>query len=234
VTETENLILSAQKGDESAFEKLILNNSALVWSIVKRFLGRSGVDADDLYQLGCLGLVKAVKGFDISLGNQFSTYAVPKISGEIRRFLRDDGAIKISRSTKEKYIKIRRIADELQAKLERPPTLSEISKTSGFTIEEIAQTESTAQCIDSLNRPVNEDGQTLEEVLGNNGIEDNVLEYVSLSQAISSLTQKERIVIMLRFFKCMTQQQVAKIMKMSQVQISRIERSALKHLREKM
>ena len=234
MTEVDNLILAAQKGDQSAFEKLILNNSALVWSIVKRFLGRNGVDADDLYQLGCLGLVKAIKGFDTSLGNQFSTYAVPKISGEIRRFLRDDGAIKISRSIKENYIKIRRIAESLCEKLERPPTLSEISEVTGLTAEEIAQAENTAQCIDSLNRPVNEDGQTLEDILGNEGIEDNLLEYISLSQAISSLSQKERIVIMLRFFRCMTQQQVAKIMKMSQVQISRIERSALNHLREKM
>jgi len=232
VTETENLILSAQKGDESAFEKLILNNSALVWSIVKRFLGRSGVDADDLYQLGCLGLLKAIRGFDETLGNCFSTYAVPKISGEIRRFLRDDGAIKVSRTIKEKATKIKFIAEELQIRLNREPTLSEIAKECSFTVEEIAEAELATQRTDSLNREINEEGQTLGEIIGTSGIEDAAIDKISLSEALKKLPEREMKVIVLRFFRSLTQNQVAKIIGISQVQVSRIERAALSHLRE--
>ncbi len=233
MTETVELIRAAKNGSEDAFEKIIKDNSPLIWSIVRRFLGR-GTDSDDLYQLGCLGLIKAVRGFDESLGNQFSTYAVPKISGEIRRFLRDDGAIKVSRTLKEQSAKIRHASQQLYMQLGREPTLSEIARATELTPEEIAQAECATSYTDSLNREINDDGQTLEELLGNRGIEDNTLEYISLSQAIENLPQRERIVIMLRFFKCMTQDQTSKIMGISQVQVSRIERTALKHLREKM
>lgn len=233
MTETVELIRAAKNGSEDAFEKIIKDNSPLIWSIVRRFLGR-GTDSDDLYQLGCLGLIKAVRGFDESLGNQFSTYAVPKISGEIRRFLRDDGAIKVSRTLKEQSAKIRHVSQQLYMQLGREPTLSEIARATELTPEEIAQAECATSYADSLNREINDDGQTLEELLGNRGIEDNTLEYISLSQAIEKLPQRERIVIMLRFFKCMTQDQTSKIMGISQVQVSRIERTALKHLREKM
>ncbi len=233
MTETVELIRAAKNGSEDAFEKIIKDNSPLIWSIVRRFLGR-GTDSDDLYQLGCLGLIKAVRGFDESLGNQFSTYAVPKISGEIRRFLRDDGAIKVSRTLKEQATKIRHASQQLYMQLGREPTLSEIARETELTPEEIAQAECATSYTDSLNREINDDGQTLEELLGNRGIEDNTLEYISLSQAIENLPQRERIVIMLRFFKCMTQDQTSKIMGISQVQVSRIERIALKHLREKM
>lgn len=231
--EADNLIQAAQSGDASAFEKLMIENAPLVRSIVKHFLGR-GVEFDDLYQLGCLGLIKAVNGFDVNFGNQFSTYAVPKISGEIRRFLRDDGTIKISRTLKERHMKIHQISSELETEYKRPPTLSEIAAVSGFSTEEIAEAESASQRVDSLSRPINADGQTLEDLLGSEGLEDNTLEYISLSEAIHSLSQKERIVIMLRFFKCMTQQQTAKVLKISQVQVSRIERRALKNLRERV
>lgn len=233
MTDTVELIRAAKNGDEDAFEKIIKENSPLIWSIVRRFLGR-GTDSDDLYQLGCLGLIKAVRGFDESLGNQFSTYAVPKISGEIRRFLRDDGAIKVSRTLKEQSAKIRHTSQQLRMQLGREPTLSEIAHATELTPEEIAQAECATAYTDSLNREINDDGQTLEELLGNRGIEDNTLEYISLSQAIEKLPQRERIVIMLRFFRCMTQDQTSKIMGISQVQVSRIERAAIKHLREEM
>jgi len=233
VTETANLIRAAKNGSEAAYEELIKSNSPLVWSIVRRFLGR-GADADDLYQLGCLGLLKAIRGFDETLGNQFSTYAVPKISGEIRRFLRDDGVIKVSRTLKERSNKIKYVAESLSVELGRAPTVSEISDATDFSPEEIAQAEIATSQTDSLNRVINQDGQTLEELLGDSGIEDSTLEYISLSQAIETLNQKERIVIMLRFFKALTQQQTAKIMKISQVQVSRIERSALDNLRKKL
>ena len=233
MTETANLIRAAKNGSEAAYEELIKSNSPLVWSIVRRFLGR-GADADDLYQLGCLGLLKAIRGFDETLGNQFSTYAVPKISGEIRRFLRDDGVIKVSRTLKERSNKIKYVAESLSVELGRAPTVSEISDATDFSPEEIAQAEIATSQTDSLNRVINQDGQTLEELLGDSGIEDSTLEYISLSQAIETLNQKERIVIMLRFFKALTQQQTAKIMKISQVQVSRIERSALDNLRKKL
>lgn len=233
MTDTEKLILAAKKGNEDAFERLICNNSPLIWSIVRRYLGR-GADAEDLYQLGCLGFLKAIRGFDETLGNCFSTYAVPKISGEIRRFLRDDGAVKVSRTIKERAFKIRSIADELQKKLNREPTLSEISESTGFTIEEIAQAESATARTDSLNREINDDGQTLGEVIGTQGIEDRTLEYLSLSDAVNKLSEKESAVIKLRFYKGLTQTQTAKVLKISQVQVSRIERAAISHLRENM
>ncbi len=233
MTKTVELILKAKEGSEEAFEQIIRENSPLVWSIVKRFLGR-GTDADDLYQLGCVGLIKAVHGFDDSLGNQFSTYAVPKITGEIRRFLRDDGTVKVSRTLKENAAKTRRAAAELCVRLGREATLSELSAETGLTSEEIAQAECATAQTASLDREITEDGQTLEELLGNHGIEDNTLEYITLSQAIEKLAQRERVVIMLRFFRCMTQQQTAKVMNISQVQVSRIERTALKNLREYM
>ncbi len=231
MTETEKLIQSAKNGDEFAFEKLITENAPLIWSIVKRYLGR-GAEADDLYQLGCLGLLKAIRGFDETLGNQFSTYAVPKISGEIRRFLRDDGAIKVSRTIKEKALKIKHIADKLQFALNREPTLSEISEASGFTVEEIAETELATTRTDSLNREISEDGQTLGELIGTDGHEDSTLDQISLSDAIKKLPEREIKVISLRFFRSLTQNQVAKVMNISQVQVSRIERAALSHLKE--
>ncbi len=231
MTDTSELIFLAKKGDESAFEKLITDNSPLIWSIVKRFLGR-GADAEDLYQLGCLGFLKAIRGFDETLGNQFSTYAVPKISGEIRRFLRDDGTIKVSRTIKEKAQKIKFVAEDLQKTLERPPTVSEISEITGFTVEEIAQAESATLRTDSLNREINEDGQTLGEILGTPGIEESSIEHISLFDAIQRLQPRQEAVIKLRFFKGFTQAQTGKIMKISQVQVSRIERSALLKLRE--
>ena len=233
MTKTVELILKAKEGNEAAFEQIVRENSPLVWSIVKRFLGR-GADADDLYQLGCMGLIKAVHGFDASLGNQFSTYAVPKITGEIRRFLRDDGTVKVSRTLKENAARIRRCASELCIRFGREATLSEISAETGLTAEEIAQAECATTQTTSLDREITEDGQTLEELLGNHGIEDNTLEYITLSQAIEKLNQRERVVIMLRFFRCMTQQQAARVMGISQVQVSRIERAALKNLREYM
>ena len=233
MTDTFELIKRAKNGDEAAFEKIVINNSALVWSIARRFLGR-GADADDLYQLGCLGLLKAIRGFDETLGNQFSTYAVPKITGEIRRFLRDDGVVKVSRSVKEKAAKVKNIARQLQESLGREPTLSEISKHSGFTPEEIAQFESATLPADSLNRELGEDGRTLEETVGGFGLEEKTLEYISLADAMKALPSRERVVIMLRFFRCMTQQQTAKVMNISQVQVSRIEHSAIGHLKEKM
>ena len=231
MTDTFELLRAAKSGDDIACERIIQENSGLIWSIVRRFLGR-GTDADDLYQLGCMGLLKAIRGFDESFGNQFSTYAVPKIAGEIRRFLRDDGTIKVSRSLKETSQKIRVAREKLLQALGREPVLSELAEETGLTAEEIAQAEYATGSADSLSRETGEDGQTLEDILGDSGIEEHVLERVSLSDAVERLPERDRMVIYLRFFKGLTQDKSAHILHISQVQVSRIERAALKKLRE--
>ncbi len=230
---TSELISQAQKGDKDACEKLILDNSGLVWSIVRRFLGR-GIDADDLYQLGCVGFIKAVHGFDESYGTQFSTYAVPKIAGEIKRYLRDDGPIKISRGIKDMSFKLSSARRDLMNTLGREPLLSELSEATGFTAEEIAVCECAAYSVESLQKTTGEDGLTLESTLSTDGIEDNVVERVALRQAVVKLPERERSVIFLRFFKGLTQDRVAKVLNVSQVQVSRIERKALGLLRERI
>ena len=229
--DTMELLRAAKAGDEAACEQVIRENSRLIWSIVRRFLGR-GTDADALYQLGCMGLLKAIRGFDESFGNQFSTYAVPKIAGEIRRFLRDDGTVKVSRSLKEASMKIRTVRERLLQSLGREPALSELSEATGLTAEEIAQAEYATGTADSLNRKTGEDEQTLEDVLGDTGIEEHILDRVSLTDAMEKLPERERMVLYLRFYKGLTQDKSAKILEISQVQVSRLERGALKKLRD--
>ena len=146
MSEQLDLIRRAQAGDRNASEQLVTENSGLIWSVARRFIGR-GTDSDDLYQLGCLGFLKAVNGFDLEFGTQFSTYAVPKIAGEIRRFLRDDGAVKVSRSIKERSAVIKNMRNQLISALGREPTVTEISRQTGFTPEEIAMAE-TATALD--------------------------------------------------------------------------------------
>ncbi len=225
------LIASAQSGDTDSYEKLIEQNTPLVWSIVRRFASR-GIDSDDLFQLGCMGLLKAIQGFDANLGNQFSTYAVPKIAGEIRRFLRDDGPIKVSRSLKERAYHLNRLRESLCQKHGREPTLSELSEQSGWSLEEIAEIDCACSPTDSLSRDASEDGPDLESTLGDQGIEDTVLDRVTITDAIKSLSTREQIVISARFFRGLTQDKTSKLLGVSQVQVSRIERTAIKKLRE--
>lgn len=227
------LLRRAHKGDIEAVERMIIENSGLIWSIARRFFGR-GVDADDLYQLGCVGFLKAIDGFDESYGTQFSTYAVPKISGEIRRFLRDDGAIKVSRSIKEKALQIKNVRHELEQKLGREPSLSEISDETGLEVEDIAMSEIATGPTESLQRETNEDGFSLEKVLGDYGEEERLVESLSLRAAIENLSEREKKVISLRFFHDMTQDKASKILGVSQVQVSRIERRAIENLRESL
>ena len=153
----EELICRSQAGDNQATETLVEENSGLIWAIVRRFLGR-GAEADDLYQLGCLGFLKAVEGFDLQFGTQFSTYAVPKISGEIRRFLRDDGTVKVSRTLKEQAATIRSTRNHLTSALGREPTLMEISRQTGFSPEEIALAETATASTESIQRETGEEG----------------------------------------------------------------------------
>ena len=225
------LIASAQAGDKSATEKLVEENSGLIWSVARRFLGR-GVEADDLYQLGCLGFLKAVDGFDTNYGTQFSTYAVPKIAGEIRRFLRDDGTVKVSRTLKEQAVTIRSARNRLTLALGREPTVQEISRQTGLSPEEIALAETATAATESIQRQTGDEGFSLENVLTDTETEEKMVEKIALRQAISALPERERTVIQLRYFHGLTQQRVAKIMAVSQVQVSRIEKKALTLLRE--
>ena len=226
----QDLIQLAQQGDQAAAERLIVENSGLIWSIARRYFGR-GVEADDLYQLGCVGFLKAIAGFDTNYGTQFSTYAVPKIAGEIRRFLRDDGAVKVSRSVKERAGTIKKIRQKLTGELGREPTLSELSQALGIAPEEIASAELATSSTESLQRQTGEEGITLEDVLSNSGMEEGILERMALREAISALTPREQTVIALRYFHGLTQQKVAQVIGVSQVQVSRIEKKALERLR---
>ena len=229
----EELIASSQAGDESAKELLVMENTGLIWSVTRRFLGR-GVEADDLYQLGCLGFLKAIDGFNLEYGTQFSTYAVPKIAGEIRRFLRDDGAVKVSRSIKEHAALISNNRNKLIGLLGREPTLHELSFHTGLSVEEIAMTENAMSSVESIHQPCGDDGFSLENVLTDTESEEKTIEKLALRQAIVNLPDREKMVISLRFFHGLTQQRVASILAVSQVQISRIEKKAIERLRERI
>lgn len=228
---SEELIHLAQAGDRDAAEKLVTENAGLIWAVARRFLGR-GVETDDLYQLGCMGFLKAVDGFDLSFGTQFSTYAVPKIAGEIRRFLRDDGAVKVSRSIKERAAAIRTCRNQLAAALGREPTILEISRQTGFSPEDIALAETATASTESIQQENGEEGFSLEDILSDTESEDQMLEKIALRQAIAKLPQRERSVVELRYFHGLTQQRVAKILDVSQVQVSRIEKRAIALLQE--
>lgn len=229
----EELIAKCQAGDEQAKEVILKQNAGLIWSVVKRFSGK-GTETEDLYQLGCLGFLKAVDGFDLQFGTQFSTYAVPKIAGEIRRFLRDDGAIKVSRSIKERGATIKTAHNALQQRLGRDPTIQELSDHTGISVDEIVEAESAMSVVESIYQSAGEDGFSLEDVLTDTQGEDQVLEQISLRQAIGCLPEKEKMVIKLRYFHGLTQERTAKILSVSQVQVSRIEKKALIILRKMM
>lgn len=229
----EELIAQSQSGDRTATEKLVEENSGLIWSVARRFLGR-GVESDDLYQLGCLGFLKAVEGFDLTYGTQFSTYAVPKISGEIRRFLRDDGAVKVSRSLKEQAATIKSTRNRLTSALGREPTVLEISRQTGLSPEEIALAETATAATESIQRESGEEGFSLENILTDTESEERMVEKIALRQAIEALPEREKMIIQLRYFHSLTQQRVAKVMNVSQVQVSRIEKKALAMLRDLM
>ena len=231
--DTVRLIGQAQAGSREASERLVEENMGLVWSVARRYFGR-GVEPDDLYQLGCVGLLKAIEGFDARFGTQFSTYAVPKIAGEIRRFLRDDGAVKVSRGVKERAQLIHTERTGLEQRLGREPTLSELSEATGLSVEDIAFAETATGPAESLQRETGEENFTLENVLGDYGQEERLIERFTLDEAIARLPEKERMVISLRFFHGLTQDKTAKILGVSQVQVSRLERRALGQLREIM
>ena len=229
----ETLIRLAQAGDETAREALVQENAGLIWAVARRFQGR-GTELEDLYQLGCLGFLKAVEGFDTAFGTRFSTYAVPKIAGEIRRFLRDDGAVKVSRGLKEQSAAIKSARNRLTHTLGREPGLLEISQETGFSPEDIALAETATAATESIYRETGEDGFCLESVLTDTESEERMVEKIALRQAVKALPDREQQVVGLRYFHGLTQQKVASILHISQVQVSRIERKALTLLRERL
>lgn len=229
--DTVTLIQAAQAGDKEACGRLVEENLGLIWSIVKRYT-RKTVDNDDLYQLGCLGFLKAVQGFDTQFGTQFSTYAVPKIAGEIRRFLRDDGAVKVSRGMKERGVLVRGLRSRLCTELGREPALSELAEAAGLTPEEVAAAETATEPVISLQTETGEGGLTLEGMLSGGGMEDGLVERLALREALEELPQREREVLLLRYYKGLTQTRAARVLGVSQVQVSRLERRAVERLRQ--
>ena len=219
LSDTPALLEEARRGDNEACTRLIEENGGLIWSVVRRYYGR-GAEPEDLYQLGCLGFLKAVRGFDPAFGCQFSTYAVPMIAGEIRRFLRDDGAVKVSRGLKERAGTIRAARERLAAE-------------TGLEPEEIAAAEEASLPVASLQAETG-DGMTLESVLGTDGMEEGIVEREALREAIAALPERERKVILLRYYRGMTQEGAARLLGVSQVQVSRIERRAVEQLRRKL
>ena len=226
------LLRRASDGDRTAESALVEENSGLIHTIARRYYGR-GLEPEDLYQLACGGFIKAVRGFDPALGNEFSTYAVPKIAGEIRRFLRDDGAVKVSRAVKERAMRVRRIQSELESRLGRSPGVSELAAAAGLTPEEVAACEQAEVSVDSLERELSGGGR-LGDLIGDEGMEERTCLYLSLEEALETLPERERQVIALRYARDMTQQQVSRIIGVSQVQVSRIEKHAIAMLRQKM
>ena len=231
VPQTMSLIARSQAGDKAATEQLLEENTGLIRAVARRYWGR-GVEPDDLFQLGSMGFLKAVAGFDTAFGTRFSTYAVPKIAGEIRRFLRDDGTVKVSRTLKERAVAIRQARDRLGKALGREPVLSELAEALDLSVEEITEAETAADPVSSIQQPAGEDGLTLEAVLSDSPMEEQLVERLALRQALDSLPALEAKVLSLRYYHALTQDQTAKLIGVSQVQVSRIEKRALLQLRE--
>lgn len=233
---TFELLTNAQKGDKLSEEILINENMPLVHSCVRKLL-RDGYEYDDLVQLGSIGLIKAIRRFDTALGLMFSTYAVPLITGEIKRFLRDDGIIKVSRSLKETKQKIICAQRELSQSLGREPSLGEISHHTGIECEKIVLALEACTPCESLQKPVTGDGKNelvLADTINDNHTFSDELEKIALKSALCNLKPRDRQIIVLRYFKGKTQSEISKLIGVSQVQISRIEKKVLSSLRESL
>jgi len=231
--ETLRLIKAAQRGDDGAKEKLIVRNTALVKSIVKKFMNR-GVEFEDLMQIGSLGLVKAVLGYDPSFEVRFSTYAVPMIAGEIKRFLRDDGIIKVSRSLREKSFEIFGVKEKMKAELKREPTIEEIAQRLDMSPEDIVFAIEAVRSPVSIYEPAFDDDSSktlLIDTMAQNP-EYDMIDSILLKELIQKLDPKERRLIMLRFYSDKTQMEIAEILGVSQVQVSRLISKTLEKLRK--
>ncbi|HEY4602557.1 MAG TPA: RNA polymerase sporulation sigma factor SigF [Cerasibacillus sp.] len=232
--EIKEYLLKSQQGDKRARDYLVEKNTRLVWSVVQRFMNR-GYDPDDLFQIGCIGLIKSIDKFDLSYDVRFSTYAVPMIIGEIQRFLRDDGSVKISRSLKETANRIRRKKDELTKQNGRTPTISEVAEALEITPEEVVHAEEALKTPQSIHETVFEnDGDpiTLLDQLADDN--KNWFDKLTLEEAIRALDKRERLILYLRYYKDQTQSEVAKRLGVSQVQVSRLEKKILEEMKQIM
>ena len=235
MSETLELITMAQQGDDEACERIIKENSGLIWSVVKKFAGR-GYEADDLYQIGAIGLLKCIRKFDMTYDVKFSTYAVPMIIGEIKRFLRDDGMIKVSRPMKELAGKARYMQEALTNRFGRQPTIAELAAEVGANMEDLIVAMEAGMEVESLHTTIHQgDGGPIYLIDKlNSDKSDEMVDTITLKQMIGRLKPKERQVIFMRYFQDKTQVEVAKEIGVSQVQVSRIEKKVLQTLREQM
>lgn len=226
-------IIKAQNNEEGAMDNLVMKNSGLIWSIVKRFCGR-GYDAEELYQIGCMGFIKAIKRFDASFEVKMSTYAVPYILGEIKRFLRDDNPIKVSRSVKELSMKVKQIQQEYLIKTGEEINVHQIAEILNTTKEEIAIAIDYTNPIESIDETVEDEQIKIEKINTGKDEPTQIVEQIALKEAIEKLDVRERQIIILRYFRDKTQSQVAKMIGITQVQVSRIEKKILNSMREKL
>lgn len=231
------LIQKSHEGDEDARAKLVEENIGLIWCVVKRFLGR-GVESEDLFQIGSIGLLKAIDKFDFSFGVKFSTYAVPMISGEIQRFLRDDSMLKVSRSLKETAYKAFQIKEKMMEELNREPTLEELAQQMGLAREELVMALEAGAEVESLYKPIlQKDGKEtalLEKIEEKTSQEEQTINRILLNQLLEELTGKERQVIYMRYYAEKSQVEIGKMLGISQVQVSRMEKRILSRMREKV
>lgn len=231
--DTLTLINRAHQGDKLARDKILIENTGLIWSIVRRFLNR-GHEGEDLFQIGCIGMLKAIDRFDTEFDVAFSTYAVPMIAGEIRRFIRDDGIVKISRKIKENQMKIMHQREIYINKKKQEPTIEELEKVCDLTKEEIVMAMDASRNVESIDKEMysKDSSYTLMDLAEDDtNIEETVLNKIMVQQLMDMLESKERKIINLRYFKNKTQSQVAKEMGMTQVQVSRLEKKILNSMR---
>ena len=235
--EVQELLARAQAGDEAARERIVNCNLRLVFNLIQRFANR-GYEAEDLFQIGTIGLIKAIDKFDLSYGVKFSTYAVPMIIGEIRRFLRDDNPIKVSRSLKEQGAKVRQCQEVLQRQLGREPRISEVAAALELTVDEVTQAIEANRSLTSIHEAIyQEDGDpiyVIDQLADQRQEETQFFENLALKEVLDKLPEGERRILLMRFFQDRTQTEVAGEIGISQVQVSRLERGALKKIRELM
>ena len=233
--ETLSLIKQAQQGDEIAKEKLITNNSPLIKSVIKIYKNK-GIDYEDLYQLGCLGFVKAINNFDESFNVKFSTYAVPMVAGEVKRFLRDDGSIKISRALKSLYIQINKYINAYKNEHNDSPSIQEIAKNFQIDESEVMFCLDSSRALVSLDEPVEEDNsraKTLFETIAEDDKTDKLLDNIVLKNILKDLNERDKKIIYLRYYLDQTQSDVAKVLGVSQVQVSRLEFKILEKIKQR-
>ena len=235
--ELKALIIRAQEGDKNALEQIIRENEGLIWSTIKRFISK-GYDKDDLYQLAAIGFVKAIKRFDFNFNVRLSTYSVEYMIGEIKKFIRDDGIIKISRSIRELSLKVKDIEKDVLVKTGEKIEIEKLAKILEVSVEEVVEAKKIINNVKSLNEDIqNDDGTTFkihEKELGTEEHEEKIVDKIMLLDSMNSLDRRDKNIIDLRYFKEKTQTQVAKILGISQVQVSRIERKILSKLKESM